>query len=155
MSNKRSNKRSAVALCSSLAIVAMSQMAIADDASVDFFNRNGGGRSGDPFAACRLEKKTQTYNLKERAVRNCKNDTVRSMELLGNFPKGFKVILHDSPDGRNSDDWTIVVVKRDLVRARVLVGTFENDFENQDVKVSYHRKNGLDGKVSRIRTEMP
>jgi len=133
----------------------MSQATFASDATVDFFNRNGGGRSNEPFAACRLEKKTQTYNLKERAVGNCKNDTVRSMQLLGNFPRGFKVIVYDSPDGRQNDDWTIVVVKRDLSGARVLVGTFENDFENQDIKVSYHRKNGLDGKVSRIRTEMP
>ena len=148
-------KRTFRNLYSSLTIAAMSQATFANDASVDFFNTSGGGRSNNPFAACRLDKKTHTYNLKERAVHNCKNDTVRSMQLLGNFPRGFKVTVYDNPDGHHDDDWTSIVVKRDLVNARVLVGTFENDFENQDVKVNYHRKNGLDGKVSRIRTEMP
>ena len=133
----------------------MSSPAFSYEGSVDFFKRNGGGRKVDPWASCRLPIKTHTYKLKEHRVQNCGNDDVKSMQLIGSFPRGFKVRVYDNSAGHHNDDWTSVLVKKELINARIIIGTFEDDFESHEIRVDYHRKNGLDGKVSRIDIEMP
>jgi hypothetical protein len=51
--------------------------------------------------------------------------------------------------GRTTDDFCVIQVKRSA--PEYIVGTFERSYEDEYVLVSYARKNGLDGKLSRIR----
>jgi phosphatidylserine/phosphatidylglycerophosphate/cardiolipin synthase-like enzyme len=76
----------------------------------------------------------------------CDNDEARSM-LIHDAPAGKVIRFYDDPDGDSGDDdWTEVLVKRPV--ARTYVDTFERSFEDDDVRVIYHRDNGLDGKIS-------
>jgi hypothetical protein len=76
-----------------------------------------------------------------------KNDEARSARLRYVQP-GTLIRVYDAPDGNSKDDWTEVHIKR--AGWNVIVPTFEKSYEDEDVKVVYHRHNGLDGKVSRI-----
>ena len=73
------------------------------------------------------------------------NDEARSA-VLYDCPAGKIIRLYDDPDMDRSDDWVEVVIKRNLEKK--LIGTFERNFEDDDLKLTYHRNNGLDGKVS-------
>lgn len=76
----------------------------------------------------------------------CDNDEARSM-LIHDAPAGKVIRFYDDPDGQSGDDdWTEVLVKRPV--SRKYVDTFERSFEDEDVRVIYHRDNGLDGKIS-------
>lgn len=76
----------------------------------------------------------------------CDNDEARSI-LLHDVPAGKVLRFYDDPDGRfQDDDWTEIITKRAV--ARKYVDTFEQSFEDADVKVIFHRDNGLDGKIS-------
>jgi len=46
----------------------------------------------------------------------------------------------------NGGDWTEVIVKKNI--SNRLIGTLEESFENDELKVIYHENNGLDGDVS-------
>jgi len=63
----------------------------------------------------------------------------------------------DSPkskeEDRKKDDWTEIKVKKYI--AKVVIGSFEKNRDENDVYVEYHRKNGLDGKVSYIEVVAP
>jgi len=84
--------------------------------------------------------------------RGCENDEIRSLKLRG-IAKGTRISLYDSQSGGTNDDYTIIDIKRDIgFNEAVVVGSFEQSYENSDVKVLYNRNNGLDGKVSRIVT---
>lgn len=76
----------------------------------------------------------------------CNNDEARSI-LLHDVPAG-KVLRFYDDGGRGfqDDDWTEIIVKRPV--ARKYVDTFEQSFEDADVRVIFHRDNGLDGKIS-------
>jgi hypothetical protein len=76
------------------------------------------------------------------------NDEARSVKLLDVRP-GCVISVFDSPDGKTNDDFCIIQVKRGA--PEYTVATFERSYEDEYVLVSYARKNGLDGKVSRIR----
>ena len=75
----------------------------------------------------------------------CNNDEARSA-LLHDVPAGKVLRFYDHPFRSESDDWVEVIVKRAV--ARKYISSFERSFEDADVRVSYHRNNGLDGKVS-------
>ncbi|HEX8617795.1 MAG TPA: phospholipase D-like domain-containing protein, partial [Thermoanaerobaculia bacterium] len=76
----------------------------------------------------------------------CDNDEARSM-LIHDAPAGKVIRFYDDPYGRyQDDDWTEVIVKRPI--SRKYIGTFERSFEDADVRVIFHRDNGLDGKIS-------
>lgn len=79
--------------------------------------------------------------------RNCDNDEARSARLF-EVPTGRIVRLFDSPEGSREDDWLEITAKRDIVEA--LIPGFQRSYEDADVRVVYHRNNGLDGKVSRL-----
>ena len=79
----------------------------------------------------------------------CKNDEARSL-VLYDVPAGQVLRLFDSPSGNREDDWTEIQVKRAVTE--YVVGTFELSQDTADVRVSYFRNNGLDGKVSRLET---
>lgn len=76
------------------------------------------------------------------------NDEARSVKLL-DVRAGCVISVFDSPAGQTNDDFCVIHVKRSS--SEYIVATFERSYENEDVLVSYARKNGLDGKVSRIR----
>lgn len=76
----------------------------------------------------------------------CDNDETRSL-VLYNLPAGRVIRLYDSPSGSLEDDWTEIIVKRSI--GRKAIGSFELSFDDDDVRLMYHRNNGLDGKVSR------
>jgi hypothetical protein len=76
------------------------------------------------------------------------NDEARSLKLL-NARMGCIVSVFDSPSGSTTDDFCVIQVKRSS--PEYSVATFERSYEDEYVLVSYARKNGLDGKVSRIR----
>jgi len=76
------------------------------------------------------------------------NDEARSVKLL-NVRRGCVISVFDAPNGSTTDDFCVIQVKRSS--PEYTVGTFERSYEDDDVLVSYARKNGLDGKVSRIR----
>jgi hypothetical protein len=75
------------------------------------------------------------------------NDEARSVKLLDVRP-GCTITVFDSPDADRTDDFCVVQVKRS--NPEYIVATFERSYEDEYVLVSYARKNGLDGKVSRI-----
>ena len=76
------------------------------------------------------------------------NDDARSVSLF-NVRTGAIIRVYDDPKGKVSDDWTEIVVKRSV--QEICVKSFENTYEDNDVKVTFHRNNGLDGKVSSCR----
>ena len=78
------------------------------------------------------------------------NDEARSVKLLA-VRKGAVITVFDSPDGKMDDDFCVIRVKR--YTNDYCVGTFERSYEDEYVSVSFARKNGLDGKVSRIRID--
>ncbi len=80
--------------------------------------------------------------------RPVKNDEIRSCKLLSVRP-GCEIRVYDSPDGSTGDDYSIINVKRS--NPDYIVGTFERSYEDEYVRVTFIRNNGLDGKVSRIK----
>lgn len=82
--------------------------------------------------------------------RPLQNDEARSVKLL-NVRPGCTISVYDSPGGSTKDDFCIIRVKRSS--PEYTVATFERSYEDDYVLVSYARKNGLDGKVSRIRID--
>lgn len=80
--------------------------------------------------------------------RPVKNDEIRSAKLLAVRP-GCEIRVYDSPDGNTNDDFTIINVKRS--NPDYIINTFERTYEDEYVRVTFIRNNGLDGKVSRIK----
>lgn len=76
------------------------------------------------------------------------NDEARSVKLL-DVRAGTVISVFDAKNGSQTDDFCVIQVKRSS--PEYTVGTFERSFEDESVIVSYARKNGLDGKVSRVR----
>ncbi len=76
--------------------------------------------------------------------------TARSVSLF-NVRVGAVIRVYDDPKGKTSDDWTQIVVKRSV--QEICVKSFEHTYEDNDVKVTFHRNNGLDGKVSYCRVD--
>lgn len=83
-------------------------------------------------------------NLKQHKM---DNDEARSMCLKNVIP-GTVIRVFDSPDGSWNDDVCTITVKKYV--GDYDINTFEKSFEDEFVKVEFHKKNGLDGKVSRI-----
>ncbi|PBQ00248.1 hypothetical protein [Pseudomonas congelans] len=80
----------------------------------------------------------------------CENDEVRSVQLAG-VARGTRITLYDSPDGKKSDDFVYIDVKKTMpINAFVTIHSLERSFSNDQVTVTALRNNGIDGKVSRI-----
>jgi hypothetical protein len=75
------------------------------------------------------------------------NDEARSAVLNDVAPFTI-IIVSDDPNGGTDDDYTVIKVKQP---GNVTIGSFEQSFENDVVKVEHHHDNGLDGKVSNIK----
>ncbi|MET0406240.1 MAG: hypothetical protein ABW123_27730, partial [Cystobacter sp.] len=84
----------------------------------------------------------------EQDFRPVQNDEIRSAKLF-NARVGAVIRVYDSPSGATNDDYCIITVKKSS--PEYTIGTFERSYEDEYVNVAFIRKNGLDGKVSRIR----
>jgi hypothetical protein len=80
--------------------------------------------------------------------RPIQNDAIRSVKFY-NVRPGAEIRLFDDPSGSTSDDFCIVNVKRPA--PEYIVPTFERSYEDEYVRVTFIRNNGLDGQISRIR----
>jgi hypothetical protein len=91
------------------------------------------------------DSKGQVINTKRR--KRWKNDFYRSLKLI-NVRQGAKIYVYDSPGGNRNDDWTLITVRNQVPAIRI--NSFERNRDDKDVKVTYHARSRLDGKVSRI-----
>ncbi len=73
------------------------------------------------------------------------NDEASSVSLF-NVRANAVICVFDDPDGTKYDDWTEIVVK--CQAQKVCIKSFEQTYEDKNVKVTFHCINGLDGKVS-------
>lgn len=76
-----------------------------------------------------------------------KNDEARSLRVWYAAP-GTIIKVYDDPNGKESDDWAEIRVLSDK---DFVVRSFEEDRVSSDYSITYHRKNGLKGKVSHLR----
>lgn len=75
------------------------------------------------------------------------NDEARSVRIQSVAP-GARLLVFDDPRGSTSDDWAEIVVKKS--GPDVVVGTFQQTVDTEYYKITHHRRNNLDGKVSYI-----
>lgn len=110
------------------------------------------GNSGTQRVSCTIGL-TQSgfWNLKDES--NCHNDDARSINLMAP-KKGTVITVYDSPSGSKSDDYMVIRIKKDLDKVWN-VSSFEGTVGVDELDVTYHRVNGLDGKVSSVRVEVP
>ncbi|MFY0256016.1 hypothetical protein ACDQ55_18920 [Chitinophaga sp. 30R24] len=80
--------------------------------------------------------------------RPIQNDEIRSTKIY-NVRPGCEIRVYDSPNGATDDDFCIVNVKR--MSPEYVIDTFEKSYEDEYVRVTFIRNNGLDGKISRVR----
>jgi hypothetical protein len=76
------------------------------------------------------------------------NDEIASVKLLDVRP-GTVISVFDDRRGSKDDDFAVIQCKKSA--PEYTVSTFERSYEDEYVLVSYGRRDGLDGKVSRIR----
>lgn len=76
------------------------------------------------------------------------NDEFRSVQLQ-NLKAGSVVTVYDDPYGKTSDDYTVIEVLKDIA-GNYNINTLEKSRQDDKVKITAHRKNGLDGKISRV-----
>jgi hypothetical protein len=107
---------------------------------IEFFEGNAGTQ----------DSVHQTSDRAGQNFRPRQNDEARSV-VLRNVRVGCRITVFDSPDGHRSDDYCVITVIR--ASPRYVVGTFERTFSDDVVEVRYTPRNGLDGKVSRIRID--
>ena len=107
----------------------------------------GNGATQDIVCAFPATHSTQKVNFK-KSSNDCENDEARSAEL-SQVPAGTKITVYDSPDMKTNDDFTVITVLNDIVDS-LIIYSFEKSYSNYYVHVTYHRDNGLDGKVSSI-----
>lgn len=115
------------------------------------------GRATEDIAEIRFHNRTETVgvthsdarqdiNFKTR--RGFRNDEARNLSLI-NIRANTLITVYDSSPPSTRDDWTTIYVKKRINSSQMIrVKSFENSYENDFVKVTYRRKNGLDGKVS-------
>lgn len=75
----------------------------------------------------------------------CTNDEARST-LVCNAIIGTVIKIYDDPNRSTEDDWTEIRIRADI--DKIAINSFEKSYENEEVRVIYHKNNGLDGKVS-------
>jgi hypothetical protein len=108
------------------------------------------GNSASENKVCDLQLSQQEVRFKGHA--SCDNDEARSL-VLSLAPAGVVIGVFDDPDCEAGDDVTMIETLREVFR--VTVASFENSFQNADVRVSHDHDNGLDGKVSCVQMTVP
>jgi hypothetical protein len=82
-----------------------------------------------------------------------RNDAAKSLVIV-DMPQGTTIEVYDDPEGSRGDDWTEINAREPI--RQYIVRSFEEDVDSDSIAVVYHRRNGLNGKVSRavITTEI-
>lgn len=112
--------------------------------AVVFFEGNNGTQDGWPLST----EFAQSYDLKDGGP--VPNDEARSCTIT-DASAGTVIKVYDSSDASTSDDWAEIVVNQNLT-SPVIVSTFESttSYGGGIVSVTYHKNNGLDGKISNV-----
>ena len=108
-----------------------------------FYEGNGASQDN----VCNITDQPASLSLKNHD--DCPNDEIRSARLLG-IAEGTTLKVFDNPDGKLEDDWAQVVALKDI--DEYVLSSFEKSMENESVRVHYSRNNGLDGKISLVRS---
>ena len=96
-------------------------------------------------------------NCKDKGACKGNNDEARSLRILKSVKSGARVYVYDDPKAKETDDWTKITITDSsfIPPEGYCLRTFENNFlnpsENFGIRVEYIQKNGLDGKISRVR----
>jgi sphingomyelin phosphodiesterase len=77
----------------------------------------------------------------------CAGDEIRSL-IVYDVPADSILRLYDDAEGDRNDDWVEILFKRAVAEKQI--GTLEQSFEDDELRVTYYPNNGLDGKVSRV-----
>lgn len=110
-----------------------------------FYSDNGGG--GNKLGSIDSSG-GQSYNLKDSEP-PIQNDEARSVVLQG-VDAGSILIVSDSPNGCMDDDWCVIEVLQNI--DNYTVPSFEQPINEQWLRLTYFKFNGLDGKVSHLAT---
>ena len=115
------------------------------------------GRATEDVPEIRFYNRTETVgathsdasqDINFKKTRGFRNDEAR-MLTLANIRAGRLITVFDSSPPSFGDDWTTIYVKKAIDSSRMItVKSFERSYQTEYVNVTYHRKNGLDGKVS-------
>lgn len=129
---------------------------LGNDGLIELYPNHYGPNPHDPFGfSCKTDaNKNQDINFTSNKIR-CKNDDAKSMVLNGFFQKGTTIILYDNSGGKRSDDWFEIVFLSNMSHVRYVIPTFEYSFQDIFIKATFHKKNGLNGKVSRMEIRVP
>lgn len=118
--------------------------------SIRFYKDNGGTGTN----VCTATLDSSSYFVKRTAANlGCGNDNIRSMKLQ-NIPVGTTITLYDSAPCGDDDDWTSTKVTAwKQGGGDIIIDTLEatKDWTSTGgnrAHSEYHRKDGLDGKVS-------
>lgn len=86
-------------------------------------------------------------------------DEARSVRITSNWrrqrePRTARLEVYDNPDGKRDDDWVAIIVRdAELIPAEgMCIRTFERPLDRNGVFLERHPQNGLDGKISFIRS---
>lgn len=96
-----------------------------------------------------LPSDTSTHNVKDLGCFD--NDEADAVLLSSKFPCGGKIVVCDNPSDCLADDKATIYLKKPLAADQVYcVRTFQDNFEDEWVKIVYDSVEGLNGKVSRV-----
>lgn len=119
-------------------------------ATITWFEGNDGTQNvvrRDSFSG------SEPYRISSNLKRESgQNDEICSV-VLEYVPVNTKITVYDNPDGRTNDDWCTLEVK--AYKRKIVIRHFEEDKETGDYRLDYHRKNGLNGKISHIEIDAP
>ena len=107
------------------------------------------GNNGNQRLLCYVALERYTTATKRNMVYDygCQNDAARSMRVCG-AKAGTRIRIYDDPHHRRHDDWTEILVKKDMVDNCETIDTFEKDKTYGNINVDYKTNGNLDGKVS-------
>ena len=81
------------------------------------------------------------------------NDEVVACILM-DVPEGTVITLYDSPSASTDDDYTTITVLENIYQFTI-ESIEEGSTSTMPVQIEYHKKNGLKGKVSYIKVDVP
>jgi hypothetical protein len=102
------------------------------------------------------------YDSEKSADDNCQtsgtacygdNDEARSLLIVGIAKPGTRIRVYDSPSADLTDDYAVIDILPDLPPEGACVSTFEQSVLRPGYRMSYVRKDGLDGKISRVKVQ--
>ncbi|ASZ13425.1 hypothetical protein KTO58_07130 [Chitinophaga pendula] len=121
-----------------LVAVLLSSTAMAQTGFIVFYEGNNGSQN---IVDTKDDSPGQDF-------RPAQNDEARSVQLVA-VRANCTIQVFDDPNGSLRDDFCIITTKRFI--GSYIVNSFEQSYEDDNVRVTYIRNNGLDGKVSRIK----